>query len=126
VEFDEEDRADAAMTDAWASIRASTHDLIAARTHGLLDALTTAQVMVLADCGYQGARGTVRVPFRGRHLPAGPTARSTPAHARLRAPGERAVATVKNWRLLRKIRCCPQRASVLVAAVLTLHAASRP
>lgn len=76
--------------------------------------------MTLADRGYQGAKGTVRVPLRGRHLPPGPTAVNT-AHARLRAPGERAVATVKNWRLLRKIRCCPQRATALVAAILALE-----
>ena len=29
------------------------------------------------------------------------------AHARLRAPGERANAQLKNWRILRKLRCCP-------------------
>lgn len=49
---------------------------------------------VLADRGYEGAAGTIRVPFRGRVLPAGPTAVNT-AHARLRAPGERGPATLK-------------------------------
>jgi hypothetical protein len=110
----------------WASptMPGSAHDLTAARTHGLIDGLTQAGVLVLADRGYQGARGTVRVPFRGRDLPAGPTAVNT-AHARLRAPGERAVATIKNWRLLRKIRACPRRGTALVAAVLTLETATR-
>jgi hypothetical protein len=28
-------------------------------------------------------------------------------HAKLRAPGERANAQLKTWRILRKLRCCP-------------------
>jgi len=32
------------------------------------------------------------------------------AHAKLRAPGERANAQLKTWKILRKLRCCPWKA----------------
>jgi hypothetical protein len=35
---------------------------------------------------------------------------------RNRAPGERVVATLKTWRLLTKLRCCPHRATAIIAA----------
>ena len=70
------------------------HDVKAARRHGLVHALTGHDIGVLADRGYQGAAGTIRVPFRDRDLPTGPTAVNT-AHARLRAPGERGPAPSK-------------------------------
>jgi hypothetical protein len=35
------------------------------------------------------------------------------AHARQRGPGERANAELKNWRIFRKIRCCPTRTTTL-------------
>jgi DDE superfamily endonuclease len=43
------------------------------------------------------------------------------AHAKVRAIGERAISTLKTWRLLAKLRCCPHRATALVAAILALH-----
>jgi Helix-turn-helix of DDE superfamily endonuclease len=43
------------------------------------------------------------------------------AHARLRAPGERANAQLKSWRILRKLRCCPWRAGQLAKAVHVLQ-----
>jgi hypothetical protein len=106
----------------WASpaLPGSAHDLKAARTHGLIDALTRSAVATLADKGYRGARGAVGVPFYGRHLPTR-MREINPAHAKARAIGERAVSTLKTWRLLTKLRCCPQRATALVAAILTLH-----
>ncbi len=36
------------------------------------------------------------------------------AHARQRGPGERANAQLKSWKVLRKIRCSPSRATTLV------------
>ena len=39
------------------------------------------------------------------------------AHAQLRSPGERANAQLKNWRILRKLRCCPWRAGQLAKAI---------
>jgi hypothetical protein len=38
------------------------------------------------------------------------------AHAKLRAPGERANAQLKTWKILRKLRCCPWRAGQLAKA----------
>jgi hypothetical protein len=38
------------------------------------------------------------------------------AHARFRAPGERANAQLKSWRILRKLRRCPWRAGPLAKA----------
>ena len=42
----------------------------------------------------------------------------------IRALVEQAVATLKSWRLLRKLRCSTTRIMSLVQAVLTLHLAS--
>jgi hypothetical protein len=42
------------------------------------------------------------------------------AHARQRGPGERANAQLKTWKVLRKIRCCPHRATDLLKSVLVL------
>jgi hypothetical protein len=43
------------------------------------------------------------------------------AHATLRAPGERANAQLKTWRILRKLRCCPWRAGQLAKAIHVLQ-----
>ena len=50
------------------------------------------------------------MPFYGRKLPKRMRAGNT-SHAKVRAIGERANATLKTWKLLTKIRCCPQRAT---------------
>lgn len=52
----------------WASpaLPGATHDLSAAREPGVIDALNSTGVLVLADKAYQGAGGTVRTPFK-RH-----------------------------------------------------------
>jgi hypothetical protein len=52
----------------WVSpaLPGSTHDLTAAREHGIIDALTDKGVMTFADKAYQGAGGTVRTPHK-RH-----------------------------------------------------------
>lgn len=113
----------------WASpaLPGAIHDIKAARTHGIIDALAEADVPCWADKAYQGADGTVRVPFRGRwhKLSAGQQAVNS-AHARIRALGEQAMATLKGWRLLRKLRCSTGRITEIVRAVLILElAASR-
>ncbi|SCE63666.1 hypothetical protein GA0070216_10122 [Micromonospora matsumotoense] len=41
----------------------STHDLTAARTHSIIDELTSVDVLTFTDKGYQGARGSVCTPF---------------------------------------------------------------
>lgn len=117
----------------WASpaLPGARHDMGAAREHGILDALTTARVKVIADNGYRGSG--FEVPQRRR--PADPETGQrrrlsrnqkavNSAHARQRGPGERANAQLKSWKILRKIRCCPHRATDLVKAVLVLIHAS--
>ena len=62
----------------------------------------------------------VFVPFKGRGEPQWKKEANS-EHAKLRSPGERAIAQLKNWRILRKLRCCPQRAGEIARAVLTLQ-----
>ena len=111
----------------WASpaLPGARHDMGAAREHGLIDALQAAEVTVVADHGYRGSR--FRLPQRRRRADpqTGQRRRLSPArrevnaaHAAQRGPGERANAQLKSWKVLRKIRCCPRRATVLVKAVL--------
>jgi hypothetical protein len=109
------------------------HDMGAARAHGIIDALTAAEIPAVADTAYQGGGPTVAVPQRRRRLDpdTGRYRRLSrnqrdvnSAHARRRGPGERVNAELKNWRVLRKIRSCPSRAPELVAAVQTLMIAS--
>jgi hypothetical protein len=108
----------------WASpaLAGAIHDIRAAREHGILDALASAGIPCWADKGYQGAGPAVRVPFRGRweNLSAGQQAVNR-SQAKIRALVEPAVATLKNWRLLRKLRCSTTRITSLVQAVLALH-----
>jgi DDE superfamily endonuclease/Helix-turn-helix of DDE superfamily endonuclease len=118
--------ADAAGRLVWASpaLPGSTHDLTAARTHGIIDALTSADVMTFADKGYQGARGSVRTPFKRRHFRPKLSRRQKTvnrAHAKIRARGERAIATLKTWKILAKLRCCPRRSTAIVQAILVLY-----
>jgi hypothetical protein len=78
-------------------------DLPTARDHGLITALTGANVMTFADKAHQGAGGTVRTPFK-RHHRRPPLSRNQKAvnraHAKTRGIGERAVATLKTRKLL--------------------------
>ena len=54
-----------------------------------------------------------------------PRERANRAHAKLRAPGERANALLKTWDILDKLRCCPWRAGKLAKAIhaLQIHGA---
>ncbi|MGA5710714.1 transposase family protein, partial [Streptomyces cellulosae] len=103
----------------------AVHDVRAAREHGIVDALAEAGITCWADKGYRGAGGTVRVPYWGRWetLSAGQQAVNR-SHAKIRALVEQAMATLKSWRLLRKLRCSTTRITCLVQAVLTLHLTS--
>ncbi|WP_406066300.1 transposase family protein [Streptomyces sp. NBC_01077] len=97
-----------------------THDPTAARAHGIAQACLTRQISALADRACQGAGATVRTPYYHH--------REQPEHyqqfnrdqARLRAPGERAFAQLKSWRILRRARCSTRRISTIVQAVHTL------
>lgn len=108
----------------WASpaLPGAVHDIKAARTHCIIDALENTGIECWADKGYRGAGGTIRVPYWGRRetLSAGQQAVNR-SHAKIRALVEQAMATLKTWRLLRKLRCSTTRVTSLVQAVLTLH-----
>ena len=108
----------------WVSgaLPGAVHDLTAARIWGIVRRLAAAGLIVLADKGYIGAGEPVLTPYRGRNKPASQKDANR-AHARRRAPGERANAQLKSWRiLLRKLRCCPWRAGQLAKAIHVLQA----
>jgi DDE superfamily endonuclease/Helix-turn-helix of DDE superfamily endonuclease len=107
----------------WVSgpLPGAVHDLTAARIWGIIRELADAGLIVLADKGYIGAGEHVRTPYRGRNKPASQKAANS-AHAKLRAPGERANAQLKHWSILRKLRCCPWRAGQIAKAIHALQA----
>ncbi|CAL9332344.1 hypothetical protein SUDANB176_00094 [Streptomyces sp. enrichment culture] len=75
---------------------------------------------VWADKAYQGAGPAVRVPFRGKNL-RGWRRRHNRDHAKIRCLGERAMATLTCWRLLRKLCCGTTRITAVVRAVVALE-----
>ncbi|MFC8290642.1 transposase family protein [Streptomyces sp. NPDC057242] len=101
----------------------STHDLTAARQHGTIEVLAEAGLKCWADKAYQGTGGPVRVPFRGRRLKRWKRRHHT-THARIRCLGEQAMATLKGWRLLRKLRRSTNHITTIVQAILVLHHAT--
>ncbi|NYF58572.1 hypothetical protein HDA35_004403 [Micromonospora purpureochromogenes] len=117
--------ADAAGWLVWASpaLPGSAHDLTAARIHGIIDTLTSADVMTFAAKGYQGARGSVRTPFKRRRFRPKLSGRQKAVnrtHARIGARGGRVIATLKTWRILTS--CAAARAATaIVQAILVLH-----
>jgi DDE superfamily endonuclease len=98
-----------------AAARRAVHDLTAARIWGIMAELAASGLVVLGDKGYLG-EDRIRTPYRGRNKPASQK-EANRAHARLRAPGERANAQLKTWRILRRLRCCPWRAGHLAKAI---------
>ncbi len=107
----------------WVSgpLPGAVHDLTAARIWGIIRELAAAGLIVLADKGYIGAGEHILTPYRGRNKPASQKAANS-AHAKLRAPGERANAQLKAWGILRKLRCCPWRAGQIAKAIHVLQA----
>lgn len=94
----------------------------AARVHGIVDALTAADIPCRADKTCRGASGPIRIPYRGKWHDLSPGQQAVNrSHARIRALGERAVATPKTWRLLRGLRCSTTRITDLIRAILALH-----
>lgn len=106
----------------WVSgaLPGAVHDMKAARIWGLLRELAASGLIVLADKGYDGAPPAIITPYKGRNKPSSQK-NANRAHARLRGPGERANAQLKNWRVLRKLRCCPCRAGQLAKAIHVLQ-----
>jgi hypothetical protein len=101
----------------------SVHDKKAEWIRGVLDQLEAAGLITLAGKGYRGSTWA-KIPYRGKNKP-GPQKEANRAHAKLRAPGERANAQLKTWKILAKLRCCPWRAGQLAKAIhaLQIHGA---
>jgi hypothetical protein len=113
----------------WASpaLPGSTHDLTAAREHGIVQALTFWAIAGYADKAYVGAGGAIDTPYKrnkGRKLGTRKKLYNR-HHAQVRAVGERGAATLKQWHILRKARCSPSRLTAIVQAILTLHHQAR-
>jgi hypothetical protein len=98
----------------------AVHDLTTARIWGIIRELAASGLITLGDKGYVGEED-IRTPYRGRNKPA-LQKDANRAHHRLRAPGERANAQLKSWRILRKLRSCPWRAGQLAKAIHVLQA----
>ena len=105
----------------WVSgaLPGSVHDKKAEWVWGVLAALEAAGLVTLADKGYRGS-SYAKIPYIGKNKPDSQK-EANRAHARLRAPGERANAQLKTWRILRKLRCCPWRAGQLAKAIHVLQ-----
>jgi hypothetical protein len=91
----------------WVSgpLPGAVYDLTAARIWGIVTELAVCGLVALGDKGYIG-EDVIRTPYRRRNKPASQN-EANRAHARLRAPGERANTQLKSWRILRKLCCCP-------------------
>lgn len=109
-------------TIVWTSgaLPGKAHDLSAARIWGILRELEQAGIITLADKAYQGAKGPVRTPYKGKNKPESQK-QANRAHAKLRGPGERANAQLKSWKILRKLRCSPSKAGHLCKAIAVLQ-----
>ena len=105
----------------WVSgaLPGSVHDKKAEWIWGVLAELEKAGLVTLADKGYLGS-SYAKIPYRGKNKPESQK-EANRAHAKLRAPGERANAQLKTWRILRKLRCCPWRAGQLAKAIHVLQ-----
>jgi DDE superfamily endonuclease len=105
----------------WVSgaLPGSVHDKRAEWIWGVLDELEQAGLVTLADKGYQGS-SWAKIPYKGKNKPESQKDANR-AHARLRAPGERANAQLKTWKILTKLRCCPWRAGKLAKAIHVLQ-----
>lgn len=109
-------------TIVWVSgpLPGSVHDLKAARIWGIIRALANAGLLVLADKGYISAGEHITTPYKGRGKPESQKTANR-SHARLRAPGERANAQLKTWKILTRLRCCPYRTGHLAKAIHVLQ-----
>ena len=65
---------------------------------GVLAELEAAGLVTLAGKGYQGST-YAKIPYKGKNKPDSQK-QANKAHAKLRAPGERANAQLKTWKIL--------------------------
>ncbi|MEU8004227.1 transposase family protein [Catellatospora sp. NPDC049111] len=104
----------------------STHDLTAARRHGVVDAAVQSGLQLWADLGYQGEAHTLITPVRaGKDKGLIPAAVAyNRRHAAVRAPGEPGFATLKCWQILTRVRCAVSKIGAIAKAILALHDAT--
>ncbi|MFJ2478340.1 transposase family protein [Streptomyces sp. NPDC087659] len=76
-------------------------------------------IPVLAARGCQGAGDIVAVPHHRRPGKDLTQECLNRGHSRLRWPVERSIASIKTWRILRRVRCSPNTMTSIVKAVLT-------
>jgi hypothetical protein len=109
-------------TIVWVSgpLPGSVHDLNAARIWGIVRELSKSGMLILADKGYVGAGPHIQTPYKSKNKPESQKTANR-SHAKLRGPGERANAQLKNWKILTKLRCCPHRAGQLAKAIHVLQ-----
>jgi DDE superfamily endonuclease/Helix-turn-helix of DDE superfamily endonuclease len=105
----------------WVSgaLPGSVHDKNAEWMRGVLAELEAAGLVTLAGKGYQGST-YAKIPSKGKNKPDSQK-QANKAHAKLRAPGERANAQLKTWKILTKLRRCPRRAGQLARAINVLQ-----
>ncbi|WP_369142199.1 transposase family protein [Streptomyces sp. R44] len=96
----------------------STHDLTAARAHGIVEALTEVGLKCCADKAYQGAGRPVRVPFRGCR-PKRWQRRHNSTHAKIRCLGEQTMAHLRDGAPCES--SSTNRITAIGQAVLVLH-----
>ncbi|MEV4417097.1 transposase family protein [Catellatospora sp. NPDC049609] len=110
---------------SWISdgLPGSTHDLTAARQHGVIDAAIRHGLQLWADRGYQGEAPTLITSVRaGKDKPLIPAATAyNRRHAAVRAPGERGFATLECWQILTRVRCTNSKTGTIAQAILALH-----
>ena len=110
----------------WASpaLPGSTHDLTAARQHGIIEALADAGLKVLGGQGVSRRRSDPSGCRFGAAASSDGSAATTPPTPRSAASASGPWPPLKGWRLLRKLRCSTNRITDMVKAVLVLHHAS--
>jgi hypothetical protein len=86
---------------------------------GVLAELEAAGPLTLADKGYQGSTHA-KIPYKQKNKPDSQK-QADKAHAQPRAPGEKANAQLKTWKILTKLRCCPRRAGQLARTIHVLQ-----
>jgi hypothetical protein len=91
----------------WVSgaLPGAVHDKKAAWIWGIEPELAAARLATLADKGYQGA-AHAKTPYKGKNKPESQK-ETNRAHVKLPAPGERANAQLKAWKIPARLRCCP-------------------
>lgn len=113
---------------AWVSagLPGSVYDLTAARTYNILDTCRGAGLHLVADRGYIGAGDGVHLPYRRYKNEFTPGRKAANrAHSAIRCLVERGIATLKNWRVLTRVRASPERVTTYARAILTLEQRTR-